>query len=210
MKPMSNNFHQPVSFETPRRLRTRTLKTPRIAGFSCRAWLAVTGIALILSGVLFRSTYLITVVSGESMFPTLQSGDLLLVDKRAYDQVEPVRGDLVVARYAGGLIVKRVVGLPDEEVEVKQGWLYVNGQRVKEDYAILRGGLPVGQGKLLPGDFATLGDNRAVSSDTAVHPIVTKAEILGKVVGVLQTGRLKTTSQEMGSSGSVSSRVGAS
>jgi signal peptidase I len=207
---MKTHSHRPVSGETAVGLRTRTLKTPRIAGYSCRAWLAATGIALILSGVLFRSTYLITVVSGESMFPTLHSGDLLLVARRAYDQAEPGRGDMVVARYAGGLIVKRVVGLPGDEVDVKQGRLYVNGRRAKETYAIARGDLHVGQGEILPGDFATLGDNRAVSSDTAVHPIVTKADILGKVVGVLQTGRLKATSQEMGSSGSVSSRVGAS
>jgi signal peptidase I len=165
---------------------------------------------LILAGLLFRSTYQITVVSGESMLPTLQSGDLLLVDKRAYDQFEPARGDMVVARNAGSLIVKRVVGLSGEEVEVKQGRLYVNGRRVKENHAIYPGNSHVGQGRILPGDFATLGDNRAVAPAAVVHPIITKADILGKVVCVLKTGRLKATSQEMGSSGSVSSRVGAS
>jgi len=169
----------------------RTLKTPRLAVSCCQTWLAATGIALILSGLLFRSTYLITVVSGESMLPTLQSGDLLLVDKRAYAQVELTRGDMVVARYAGGLIVKRVVGLSGEEVEVKQGGLYVNGRRVNENYTIHRGDLYVGQGKLLPGDFATLGDNRAVSSATAVHPVITKADILGKVVFVIKTKMCK-------------------
>ena len=198
MKQMANTFHEPVSFETTRGLRMRTMKTPRVAAFSCRAWLAATGIALILVGLLFRSTYQITVVSGESMLPTLQSDDLLLVDKRAYDQVEPDRADLVVARHAGGLIVKRVVGLSGEEVEVKHGRLYVNGERVKENYATFPGDLCVGPGRILPGDFATLGDNRAVPSDTAVHPIVTRAGILGKVVGVLKTRRFKEPAREHG------------
>jgi signal peptidase I len=119
------------------------------------------------------------------MLPTLTSGSLLLIDKRAYDQLEPDRGDVVIARYAGGLVVKRVVGLSGEEVEVRQGRLYVNGRRVKENHAVYPGYLFVGKGKLLPGDFATLGDNRAVSAATAVHPIITESDILGKVVFVL-------------------------
>ena len=121
-------------------------------------------------------------VSGDSMLPTLKPGDLLLIERHAYDQAEPDRGDIVVARQPGCLIVKRVVGLPGEEVEVKQGSIYVNGECVDEKHQINEGLLTVGEGKLLPGDFATLGDNRAVSPLTAVHPIVTKDEILGKVV----------------------------
>ena len=92
----------------------------------------------------------------------------------------------MVARHDGCLIVKRVVGLPGEEVEVRQGRLYVNSRRVKENHAIKPGYLFVGNGKLLPGDFATLGDNRAVSPATAVHPIITKRQILGKVVFVVR------------------------
>lgn len=163
------------------------MKTPRFTWSSCRPWLVAIGTALILLGSLFHSTYRLVFVSGESMLPTLQSGNLLLVDKRAYDQVEPDRGDIVVARNAGDLIVKRVVGHSGEEVEVKHGRLYVNGARARENHAIYPGLLCVGPGKLLPGDFATLGDNRAVSPVTAVHPIITEADILGKVVLVIKT-----------------------
>jgi signal peptidase I len=141
--------------------------------------------ALVIIGSLFWSTYKLVVVSGDSMLPTLKSGDLLLVDKRAYEQVEPDRGDIVVARHAGELIVKRVVGLSGEEVEVKGGRLYINGTRVKENHAIYPGYLFVGKGKMLPADYATLGDNRAVPPASAVHPIITKADILGKVVSVI-------------------------
>jgi len=53
---------------------------------------------------------------------------------------------------------------------------------MNEKHLIEPGGLDVGEGKLLAGDFATLGDNRAIAAALAVHPIVTKADILGKVV----------------------------
>lgn len=116
------------------------------------------------------------------MKPTLQLGDILVVDKQAYDRSEPNRGDLVVARDSRGWIVKRIVGLPGEEAEVRDGGLYINGQLMAEGHQIMPGPLDVEKGTLMDGDFATLGDNRSIVSALAIHPIVTKADILGKVV----------------------------
>ena len=56
---------------------------------------------------------------------------------------------------------------------------------MQEQHLVEPGYLDVREGRLLPEDFATLGDNRAVAPASAVHPIVTKADILGKVVLVL-------------------------
>ena len=152
---------------------------------SLRQRLAASGVVLIALALLFRSHYRLAVVDGNSMLPTLRPGELLLVDELAYDQAEPRRGDIVVVRYAGEWVVKRIVGLPGEEVEVRDGRLYVNGGLVKEHHPVAPGDLRVGKGWLLEGDFATLGDNRAVPSALAVHPIVTEAAILGKVVPAL-------------------------
>ncbi len=187
---MGSTLYSRLSFATVGKSPMRTAKTPRPARFSRRAWLAATGLTLVLSAWWFHTAYQLAVVSGDSMLPTLKSGDLLLVDKHAFEQVEPDRGDIVVARHAGGLVVKRTVGLPGEKVGVKRGRLYINGGRVNEHHAIYPGYLNVGQGKLLPEDYATLGDNRAVSPATAVHPIITRADILGKVVFVLRTNTL--------------------
>ena len=140
------------------------------------------GIVLVGLGLGLRSHYKLAIVSGSSMLPTLTSRDVLVIDKQAYEQSDPGRGDIVVARGSDHLIVKRVVGLPGEEVEVRRGRLYVNGALIKESHKTFPGYLDVAKGKLLPGDFATLGDNRSVAPDSAVHPIVTKADILGKVV----------------------------
>ena len=144
--------------------------------------LAIVGILLVVFGLAFRAHYRLAIVLGTSMLPTLKPGDVLLIDKRAYKQFEPGRGDIVVARCSAGVVVKRVVGLPGEEVGVQKGRLYINGGLINEEHRIEPGGLDVGTGKLLAGDFATLGDNRAVAAALAIHPIVTKADMLGKVV----------------------------
>jgi signal peptidase I len=161
------------------------MKTP------CPPWLAAAGYRsiayslLLAAGLLFRSHYRFTIVSGDSMSPTLKTGNLLVVDVRAYDRAEPERGDIILTRYSKNLVVKRIVGLPGEEVEVRRGNLYINGRPVKENYRTEPGDLEVEKGDLYRDDFATLGDNREVPAVLAIHPIVTKAEILGKVVRVL-------------------------
>jgi signal peptidase I len=144
-------------------------------------WLAAAGCALLLGALVFRLQYCLVIVSGESMRPTLESGDVLVVNKQAYCGHEPRREDIVVARYKGELVVKRIVGLPGEELEVKDGVLYVNGSQVPEGCTTNAAGFNVEKGRLFDGRFATLGDNRAIAPSSAIHPIVSKDEIVGKV-----------------------------
>lgn len=147
-----------------------------------RRWWVIACAALISALLVFHAHFQLAIVVGDSMLPTLKSGDLLLVDKRAYQNIEPHRGDIVVGRYAAKLIVKRIVGVPGEEVEVRMGTLYVNGVARQEDYRTGEGFFDVTRGKLFDGDFATLGDNRAIPAALAVHPILARPDILGKVV----------------------------
>ena len=79
-------------------------------------------------------------------------------------------------------MVKRVVGLPGEEVEISNGDLYVNGALVSEAHPMKRGSLAVGKGKLFPGKLAILGDNRALPPAQMVHAVVAREEIVGKVI----------------------------
>jgi signal peptidase I len=116
------------------------------------------------------------------MLPNLQPGDLLVVNKWAYRKTDPRRGDLVVIRDHGELIIKRIVGLPGEDVEVVGGRLQVNGTLIPERYGTNDGFLDIGKGRLLEGRFAALGDNRTVAPELVVVSIISKAEILGKVV----------------------------
>ena len=148
--------------------------------FPARPW-ALAGAALGLL-LLFRTHFELCIAKGESMLPGLRSGDLVLVDKLAYRGKEPERGDVVVARVRGELIVKRVVGLPGEAVEVLQGKLRVNQHGLAEAYGVKPGWLNLRRGRLLEGKFALLGDNRAVASSLSVHAVATKDQIVGKVV----------------------------
>jgi signal peptidase I len=147
-----------------------------------RHWLAIAGIVSIPLLLVCHARFQLTIVAGDSMLPTLRSGDVLLLDRRAYQSTEPQRGDIVVARYSAKLIVKRIVGLPGEELEVREGTLYINGKPHREDYRTKEGLFDVAKGKLFDGDFATLGDNRAIPAALAVHPILSKPDILGRVV----------------------------
>jgi signal peptidase I len=136
--------------------------------------------------LVFRAHFSLFIAKGESMLPGLRSGDLVLVDKLAYRAKDPERGDIVVAREGNDLIVKRVVGLPSEEVELRQGKLLVNQRPLAEEYAVEPGWLSLRRGRLLEDRYALLGDNRSVSSTVFVHAVVSKDQIVGKVIHSLR------------------------
>lgn len=158
----------------------------RRALVTSHAGLLILAVALVALLVAFRAHFTVFIAKGESMMPGLRSGDLVLVDKLAYRALAPKRGDIVVARAGNDLIVKRVVGLPGEEVELRQGSLYVNQLPFSEEYVLEPGWLSLRRGRLLEDRYALLGDNRSVSSDVLVHAIVAKNQILGKVVHSLR------------------------
>lgn len=123
------------------------------------------------------------------MAPTYHTGDLLLIHKQAYKNTDLQRGDIVVALQRAGYIIKRVAGLPGEEVEVKQGRLLINGAKLNEPYRINPGFLQLNRGRLAQGKFALLGDNRALLSSTVMHAIVTEDQIIGKVISAIRWPR---------------------
>ncbi|MCI0540813.1 MAG: signal peptidase I [Verrucomicrobiales bacterium] len=177
----------PDPHEIPARLRLRRfLKQHRV--------LAI-GITTLCGVALLQTQFGLNLVVGESMWPTFETGDLLLIRKRAFPGGDPQRGDIVVARYRGELIVKRVVGLPGEEVHVKNGDLFVDDALLVENHFIKRGGLEVGKGKLVEGKFAILGDNRDLPSSQTVHAVVSKDQIVGKVIFAIRLWRQKSSSK---------------
>lgn len=148
-------------------------------------FLLVAGVLLADGAALFQTRFNLTLSVGESMEPTLASRELLLVDRLAYRQAEPRRGDIVGARHDGEWIVKRVVGLPGETVEVRDGRLMVNGRLFPEAHPALPGSLRIEPGTLQADRYALLGDNRSLGSSQTVHAVVGHDQIRGKVVGSL-------------------------
>ena len=136
----------------------------------------VTG--LTVAGVLAWARPSRVVVAGESMRPTLAPGDRLLVVRPG----RPGRGDVVVVRPPGRNLemVKRVVGLPGDRVEVDPLGIAIDGEVRGEPWAA--GGSPGGSWTLGPGEYLLMGDNRAASTDARSFGPVPASAIGGRVL----------------------------
>lgn len=123
-------------------------------------------IALFLKAFVIDSRY----VPSESMYPTLKVNDRLLVNKLAYLYSEPKRGDIVIftppkSVHSEHDYVKRVIGLPGETVEIKNGKVFINGNPLEEDYLAEPPDYNFGPVKIPEDSLLVLGDNRNKSYD---------------------------------------------
>lgn len=113
-----------------------------------------------------------TCVNGDSMNDTLQSDDNLMVDKLSYRFKDPERFDIIVFPYEhqeNTYYIKRIIGLPGETVQVKNGSIYIDGELLTEPYGkepMERAGIAGEPVKLAQDEYFVLGDNRNNSSDS--------------------------------------------
>ena len=108
-----------------------------------------------------------------SMIPTLEIGDRLLVSKFWYTFFDPKRGDIVVFKYPVDPtrdFVKRIVGLPGDTVEMREGVVYINSEPLDEPYVVERDTYTMETIKVPEGQFFVLGDNRPNSQDGRFWP----------------------------------------
>jgi signal peptidase I len=122
-------------------------------------------------------------VEGFSMEPTLRTNQYLLVNKVSYMVGEPRRGDVVELRFPLDPrrdFIKRVVGLPGEEVEVRGGLVYVDGKALTESYILSRPAYLYAKKRVPPATYFVLGDNRNNSHDSHVWDWLPKEYIIGK------------------------------
>ncbi len=154
--------------------------------------IAVLGITLI-----FRNNILSrTIVNGESMYPTLKDSEIMFVRKYNLDNIK--RGDIVTARQGGKLVVKRVIGLPNEEVIIDATKVYIDGNVLDEAYINDMAPDEVEDNsfykwKLNQDEYIVLGDNRMHSVDSREHGTVNTSEIQGVMTYRLLGGRIKDT-----------------
>ncbi len=124
-------------------------------------------------------------IDSGSMLPTLQAGDQVLVDKRAYRDALPRRGELVVfhAPRTGDVTLKRAIGLPGDTVGIEDGVLVVNGRRQTEPYADPEAidSVFFGPVRVRAGSVFVLGDNRADSVDSRDFGAVARVDLIGRV-----------------------------
>ncbi len=120
-------------------------------------------------------------VRGSSMEPTLQDGQYLVIGKLVYWVHPPERGDIIVFEpptNPSDDYIKRVVGLPGEQVEIQGGAVWVDGVLLEEPYTVP--GSYSGAWNLGGGEYFVLGDNRNNSSDSHNWGVLPEGNVVGK------------------------------
>ena len=136
---------------------------------------------IIVVVVIFIRTFILTpvIVSGTSMNDTLKNGELLLLKK--YDKSFE-RFDIVVFDYGDSKLVKRIIGLPGETLEYKDGILYINGKEIEDPFASSTKDFKLTDLNIdvIPEDYYfVMGDNRSNSSDSRIIGPIGKDTING-------------------------------
>jgi signal peptidase I len=144
---------------------------------------------LILSVVLFVGINYVTArirVDGSSMEPSFQSGQLILVNRLAYRIGEPLRGDVIVFNFPRNPTqeyIKRLIGLPGDHIEVRDGQVLVNNIPIDEPY-IAAAPRYTGEWTIPEEQYFVLGDNRNNSSDSHSWGMVPADFVIGKALAV--------------------------
>lgn len=120
-------------------------------------------------------------IESVSMQPNLWEGEYVIVDKVSYSLGSPQRGDIVVFEKPGQAdLIKRVIGLPGDTVEVRNAQVFVNGTPLTEPYVANPPNYAFGPVQVEPGRYFVLGDNRSNSSDSHVWGTVAGDTIVGR------------------------------
>jgi len=126
------------------------------------------------------------IVKGQSMEPNFENGDYLIIDEISYRLREPQRGEVIVFRYPynpSQRYIKRIIGLPGELIEVKDGRVMVGNQVLNEEEYLPSGLTIPGNVRFLldENEYFVLGDNRGSSSDSRQWGPLKRANIIGRV-----------------------------
>ena len=124
-----------------------------------------------------------TRVEGQSMEPNLHNNQRLIIEKISYRLHSPSRGDIVVIKMENrhsDPLIKRVVGLPGETIEIRDGHVYINGEKLNEPYLEQLTYGNTGPHVIVPGYIFVLGDNRGASNDSRSFGEVKIASIVGR------------------------------
>src|SRR5665811_55764 len=135
-------------------------------------------------------------IPSASMENTLLIGDRVLVDRISWRFSQPERGDIVVFHppFDGPVLIKRIIGLPGDEISLSGGFVYINGRRLDEPYVRLvngrqepsesfSNGLPWSLQepyRVLAGSYFVMGDNRTDSGDSRDFGPIKREQFVGR------------------------------
>lgn len=131
--------------------------------------------------VLLIKTFIVSPirVNGDSMYNTLHDQDIMILNEMKYYFSEIERFDIVVIKQEDEYLIKRVIGLPGETVECKNGTIYVDGKKIKDKYGYTETS-DFDRVKVGKDEYFVLGDNRGDSLDSRTFGTFNKKEIKGK------------------------------
>ena len=138
-------------------------------GEEVRDWVVSIVIAVVLAMIIRTFVVELYLVDGPSMRPTLQHAQRLVVNKFIYHFRAPEKGEVLIFRYPKDPsrdFIKRVIAVPGDTIEIKDGNVFVNGELQNEDYILskCRGDYP--KSTIPEGHIFVMGDNRNNSEDS--------------------------------------------
>ncbi|MBW5445619.1 signal peptidase I [Cohnella sp. CFH 77786] len=163
----------------------------RLVGWRKELWDWTKALVVAFAVVLLLRAYVfqLSTVKMHSMQPTLQEKEWLFVNKIVYSFGHPGRGDVVILKDPSGgpdrkdYLVKRIVGMPGDRLEIRRGQLYLNGQLTVEPYtdSVIEDG-DFGPTQVSAGHYFVMGDNRHLggSKDSRAFKEVPEDMIIGK------------------------------
>ncbi len=146
------------------------------AGFFIRA-----GLVALAAYLFFGQVCLPFRIQGASMEPTYRDGDFHFCWRGRYLFSDPRRNDVVTIRFAGSrvMLLKRIVALEGEEVEFREGMLYVNGEAIEEPYVEYRSNWNLPARRVEEGNIFVVGDNRGVAIENHYLGQTSRTRIIG-------------------------------
>lgn len=161
-------------------------------------WIAEIAIVCLLAYVLVWYFGQRVSTVGDSMKPVLENGDVTLLNRLSYNLGRPKRGQ-VVAFYPNGnkksyCYIRRIIGLPGETVEIRDGDIYIDGEKLEAEYQtedLVAEGLAKEPVELGEDEYFVLSDDRSMTDDSRGEEIgnVKRSSIEGKVWFILSPGK---------------------
>ncbi len=156
-------------------------------------WILTVVLALLLSAVFAFAFCTSVAIDDSSMSPTIHAGDRVFLNRAAYRLGSVKRGDLIVYRgtNSNDIHVKRVIGLPGEEIQIRDGIILINGETYMEQNnfpAMINAGIAEKAVTLNREEYFVLGDDRNNSEDSRFPDVgnIAKSRIMGRAWMIIE------------------------